>query len=197
MRAAVRLALLAGGLLCWAPGAAQAHLASTRFGDFYAGLLHPVTALEHLLPVLGLGLLAGLQEPRVARWILLAVPAGLLGGVVLAQLVPTLAAPIWVNRASFVIVGLLVASAWRLPTALLVALGAVFALTHGYENGTAVGEGAKLHLFAFGAASAGLVGVALAAAVTVSLSRRADWSRIAVRTAGSWIAAVGLMVVVA
>ena len=196
MSRAARLAPLAGGLLVLVPGAAQAHLASTRFGDFYAGMLHPATALEHLLPIFALGLLAGLQEPRVGRWILLAVPTGLLAGVLLAQLGPAPAAVAWVNRASFVVLGLLVAGGWRLPAALLVALAAAFAVTHGYENGTALGEGAKLHLFALGGASAGLITVALAAAAALSLQRRADWIRIAVRTAGSWIAAVGLIVVV-
>lgn len=196
MNRPARVASLAVGLLVSAPGAAQAHLASTRFGDFYAGMLHPATALEHLLPIFALGLLAGLQEPRVGRWILLAVPAGLLAGVLLAQLGPALAAVAWVNRASFVVLGLLVAGGWRLPATLLIALGAAFAVTHGYENGTAFGDSAKLHLFALGAASAGLIAVALAAATTLSLLRRADWIRIAVRTAGSWIAAVGLIVVV-
>ena len=30
---------------------AYAHLPSPRFGDYYGGVLHPLTALEHLLPI--------------------------------------------------------------------------------------------------------------------------------------------------
>ena len=60
---------------------ASAHAVGARFGDYYAGLLHPLTAFEHLLPILGICLLAGFQTPRVARWI-----PNMFGGI------PTLAA---------------------------------------------------------------------------------------------------------
>jgi hypothetical protein len=38
--------------------------------------------------------------------------------------------------------------------------------------------------------------VALVSAATIVMTRREDWLRIAVRAAGSWIAAIGLMVAV-
>ena len=40
------------------PQCAHAHLVSTRFGEYYAGLLHPVITLSHLIPWLALALVA-------------------------------------------------------------------------------------------------------------------------------------------
>lgn len=183
-----------GAAILLAPAAAHAHLVSTRFGDFYGGMLHPLTALEHALPMLALGLLAGLQEPRVARWLLLAAPAGLLVGLVLAAVLPPLPQVSLVNLGSFVLIGLLVALGARLSAAVLIAIAAVFGITHGYENGLLLDAGVNKSLFDLGVATAGLVAWALIAAATVSLVRQAGWARIAVRAAGSWVAAIGLMV---
>ena len=49
------------------PQWAHAHLVSTRFGEYYAGLLHPVITLSHLIPWLALALVAGLQNTASAR----------------------------------------------------------------------------------------------------------------------------------
>lgn len=193
-----RVRLLAASSAVWAglaPAPASAHLVSTRFGDFYGGLLHVLMTLEHVLPLLALGLLAGLQEPRSGRWILASAPLGLLCGLLLAAVQTGTAIPLdWMNKASFVILGLLVAAAWRLPPALLAGLGWLFGLTHGYGNGLAMTPETTVVPFVLGVVAGGVVLIALAAAAVVALTERADWVRIAVRAAGSWIAAIGLMV---
>jgi urease accessory protein len=166
-----------------------------RFGDFYGGLLHPLTALEHVLPFLALGLLAGQQGARAARWLLLTFPLGLLVGTAFAAVAP---AGYWLtplNDASFVVLGLLLAAAWRLPLALLIALGLLFGLSHGYENGSAMTAATVPYLFAPGVALSGFIVTALAGAATLALTARADWPRVAVRIAGSWIAAIGIMMI--
>jgi urease accessory protein len=185
-------ALLAG--LVWA-GPAYAHSLSNRFGDFYGGILHPLTALEHVLPFLALGLLAGQQGARAARWLLLVFPLGLLLGSAFAAVAP---AGFWLtplNHLSFVVLGLLLAAAWRIPLALLLALGALIGLSHGYENGRDITTGGALPLFVPGVALVGFVITALASAATLALTARADWPRVAVRIAGSWIAAIGIMMI--
>jgi urease accessory protein len=53
-------------------------------------MLHPATALEHALPILALGLLAGQQGARAARSVLLVVPLALLLGAALAPITPPL-----------------------------------------------------------------------------------------------------------
>jgi urease accessory protein len=185
-------ALLAG--LVWA-GPAYAHSLSNRVGDFYGGILHPLTALEHVLPFLALGLLAGQQGARAARWLLLVFPLGLLLGSAFAAVAP---AGFWLtplNHLSFVALGLLLAAAWRIPLALLLALGALIGLSHGYENGRDITTGGALPLFVPGVALVGFVITALASAATLALTARADWPRVAVRIAGSWIAAIGIMMI--
>ena len=64
-------------------------------------------------------------------------------------------------------------------------------LLHGWLNGTAM---AQAHLGVLGLAgivATLFVTVALAAALVVAI--RAPWGRVAVRVAGSWIVAVGLL----
>jgi urease accessory protein len=185
-------ALLAG--LVWA-SPAHAHSLSNRVGDFYGGILHPLTALEHVLPFLALGLLAGQQGARAARWMLLVFPLGLLLGTAFAAVDP---ADYWVtplNHLSFVVLGLLLAAAWRIPLGLLLALGALIGLSHGYENGRDLTTGPGILLFVPGVALVGFIITALASAATLALTARADWPRVAVRIAGSWIAAIGIMMI--
>lgn len=81
-----------GGFLCLAalamvlgrPEPALAHLVSADVGDFYAGLLHPLTSWEHLLPLAGLAFLgaqSGRGGGRLAVGLLpLALAVGVCGG---------------------------------------------------------------------------------------------------------------------
>jgi hypothetical protein len=70
-------------------------------------------------------------------------------------------------------------------------LALVLGLLHGYLNGSAMSEAKLGGLGLVGIVAALFVVVALAAGMVVAL--RAPWARIAVRVAGSWIAAVGLL----
>lgn len=173
------------------PTPALAHSVGERFGDFYGGILHPLTALEHLLAFIAIGLLAGQQKPKTARWMLLAFPLGLLLGCLGAFWSEPVPAVPLVNRCSFVVVGALVAVARPVPRPLLIAIGVLFGITHGYENGVGMTSGLAWHLYSLGIVLSGIALVALAAAVAVSL--RVAWQRIAIRVVGSWIAAIGIL----
>lgn len=191
-----RVACGAGALLVVLASASpgSAHTVSNRFGDFYGGMLHPLTALEHALPVLALGLLAGQQGERAARWLVLVFPLALLIGAGLGAVTPSFPSMSLLNAASFVALGLLVAAGLRLPLPVLIALGAVFGLSHGYENGRAMVPGTAVHLFILGVATAGGLVMALVSAATIDLAERA-WARVGVRILGSWIAAIGIMII--
>lgn len=115
-------------------GTASAHAVGARFGDYYSGLLHLLTALEHLLPILGICLLAGCQPPRVARWILLALPAGLLAGTILHFAVGDQPWTPVFNLAAFSLLGIAVACAARVPLPALAAIASVLGVTIGLEN---------------------------------------------------------------
>jgi len=189
MRAAVRLLPLA--LLAGVPGSAQAHLVNSGLGPFYNGMLHLLLSPGDLLAVLAVGLLAGQSGKASARWVTIALPLAW-GGVALAGLaLGTAAGPGSVQVALLILLGVLVAAGVQLSPSVMASLGALTGLVHGLENaGAFVASDSGLVAVA-GAAAAVLVLTLLIAALAVSL--RAAWTRIALRVGGSWIAAIGML----
>ncbi len=188
-RAGVALGLTFGADAAWA------HVASAQAGAFYAGLLHPLTAPEHVLPMLALGLLAGQRGLHEGQGVLLAFILALTIG---AGLAPSGVTPRWIsplNVGSLVVIGGLVAASWRLPIGLLYALALGFGATHGHANGAALPSGLSPAIFALGLATAASLTTGYGLVVTDALSRlKPAWPRVAVRVAGSWVAAVGILV---
>ena len=174
----------------WSAESLQAHAISTDLGDFYGGLLHPATAPEHLLPMVALGLLAGQHSPEVGRRGLLLFLIGLAFGLGSSLIDPDWVVPARLNELSILVAGGLVAAAWRLP-ALLPLLVLVFGWSHGYGNGTALVDGISQGLFLGGVMVSGLILFSLPTGIVIPL--KAEWSRVAVRVVGSWIAATGLL----
>jgi urease accessory protein len=163
-------------------------------GDFYAGFLHPLTALEHVLPFLALGVLCGQQGQRAQAALPLFWIALMLGATA-ALWLPGLAAVDLTNILSALILGVLIAAAFPLPVPVYLALALVFGLSHGYANGTAITPLVKPYLFIPGVGLAGLVVTGYGVIMTdYVLRRKVGWMTIAVRVAGSWIAAIGLLV---
>lgn len=173
------------------PAAAQAHLVSTGLGPFYDGLSHFALTPEDLLPALALALLVGLNGARAGRSTLFVLPAAWLAGGLAGLAWPTVASIPALTVVSFLVLGAMVAADLRLKFALCIGLAVLLGLLNGYLNGSAM-AGAKLGLAGLcGIVSALFVAVALAAALVVAL--HAPWARIAVRVAGSWVAAAGLL----
>lgn len=184
------LGTLAGAAVWAAP--AEAHLVSTRFGEFYNGMLHPLITLAHLLPWLALALLAALQPARLGRWALFFFPMAVLIGCLLAPvfgLAPTALTTLAVF--SFLVLGLAVASAWSVDRTTFIALILFFGLIHGLGNADLTLRGAAAWLFAGGVALAAYLVVALGTALGHRLAQHAGWGQVAVRAVGSWIAAIG------
>ena len=185
--------LLAGGLgLALCPTAAEAHLPATGLGPVYDGLWHFVRTPEDLVPVLALALLAGLRGAAHGRRALFALPAAWLAGGVLGLAVHGSVSPV-LTAISFVLLGGLVAADARLPLGAMTGLAALLGLGHGYLNGTAMVQPGAGALSLLGMVAAVFTLVALAASLVVPL--RPTWSRVAVRVGGSWIAAIGLLLV--
>lgn len=183
--------------LALSANAAHAHVASAQAGAFYAGLLHPLTAPEHVLPMLALGLLAGQHGLNKGQGVLLAFPLALALGAFMAWLYPNLE---WMpllnlaNLASAALFGGLAAAALRLPTTLLSTLAALFGLTHGYVNGAAITPNLSPAVFILGLVTAALLALGYSLGGTAYLLRlKPAWIPIAVRVAGSWITAIGIL----
>jgi urease accessory protein len=161
-------------------------------GDFYAGMLHPVTAVDAVLPILALSLLAGQQKRENSIRVLVAFPASLLVGALLALFRSSPAALGWVQLAFAAVLGGLVALSRPLPKYLLMALGIALGIAVGWSNaGELTGDISRFR-FVSGLIVVGILlityGVGLVRRLTV------PWSQIAVRVVGSWIAAIGILV---
>lgn len=181
------VALFLGTLL--RPWVAEAHLVTTGMGPVYDGIGHLLLTPEDLVPVVALALLAGLRGATHGRRALFLLPVAWLVGGFLGLLAK--ASPAFpVSSLSFLILGALVAADVRLPAYAFAVLAIVLGLVHGALNGAALQGGAG-SLGMLGITAALFVLVALASAFVISLER--PWSRVAVRVAGSWVAALGLL----
>jgi hydrogenase/urease accessory protein HupE len=170
---------------------AQAHLVTTGLGPFYDGISHLLLSPDELLGVLGLALLAGLGGAQFGRLVLWTLPAAwLLSGLLGLQQPATVSLPV-VSSLALIVIGALVALDQRGRPALVVGLAGMFGVLQGYFNGTVAAQSKLGVTGLLGISTTVFVLVALLAALTVSL--RPAWTRIAVRVAGSWITAIGLL----
>ena len=159
---------------------------------FVAGLLHPLTALEHVLPLIALGMLAGQRGLRAGEALLVAFPVAFASGTLAGSAITALPELASVNAFTGLVVGCLVALALALPRTLLYVLVGTIGAIHGLSNGAA-GE-QVVPAFIAGATLASTLVFAYAFALTDrALRRTTQWIPVAVRTLGSWIAAFGIL----
>jgi len=182
--------LVVAALGLW-PTQASAHLVSTGLGPFYDGISHFFLSLDDILPVLAMAILGGLQGKRGGRQVLFALPAAWLAGGLAGYVAggPELARGI--TAVSALMLGALVAADRQLAPAVVLALACALGLLHGWMNGASVAAAKSGSLALPGIAASVFVTVALVAAMVIGM--RVPWLRIATRVAGSWIAAVGLL----
>ena len=131
----VRKLSFASAILMLAPSTnAIAHAEAGLHADFFHGLAHPFAGLDHVLVMLGVGLLAWIMGK--ARWQLpLAFVLIMAGGACAASFLSLFP---WVESAiaaSVIGVGILIMRGKTLSFALALPLIAIFALTHGYSHG--------------------------------------------------------------
>ncbi|MFS8035455.1 HupE/UreJ family protein [Xanthobacter sp. AM11] len=178
-----------------APTLAQAHLVDTRLGDFYSGALHPLTDFEQVLPWIALAVLAAFQGPERGRWVIVAFPLALLAGGVASQVLPPLPFSSAVGLFFVALMGLAVAVQASVPQPLLILAAVCIGLLHGYQNGEAMVASTDRLLFLSGVTVVGYAFVTLGTGGAIAFLRGAGgWRPIALRAAGSWVSAVGIMV---
>ncbi len=173
------------------PNSAQAHLVTTGMGPVYDGIGHLLLTPEDLVPAVAVALFAGLRGTAPGRIALFFLPAAWLAGG-LAGLTTTGVTTFPIPALSFIVLGVLIAADLRLPTGAFSALAVLVGLTHGFLNGIALKAGPG-GLGLVGIMAALFVLVALAAASVLSL--KPPWTRIAVRVAGSWVTAMGILMI--
>jgi len=177
--------------LAMVPAPAKAHLNSTGMGPVYDGLLHFFMSAEDLIPALALALLAGLRGAAYGRRAAFTLPAAWLLSSFFGLTAAARAGSPVLSSFWFLLLGGLVITDAKLSLRAMTALTALLGLVHGYLNGSGMGLSAFAVVALLGLCSGVFVLIVLAAAFVVQL--RAQWARIAVRVAGSWIAASGLL----
>jgi hydrogenase/urease accessory protein HupE len=188
-----KLLLAATGCVLLCP-AAQAHLVTTGLGPVYDGVGHFFLSPEDVLIAVALALFAGLRGPQAGRAVMIALPlgwllgagAGLYSGLALAEGQVA-------SAVSLLLAGILIAADAALPGIRVSIVALILAAVHGLYNGMAMREvGSSVALLELaGIAVALFVLASLFAALVMALRR--PTARIVVRVAGSWTAAIGLL----
>jgi urease accessory protein len=165
----------------------------------FAGLLHPVLGIDHLLAMVTVGLLSAQLGGR-AIW---TVPAAFVSVMALGGLLGIAGMPLpfveYAIAASVVTLGIALAANRQLPMVAAMALVGLFALFHGHAHGAELpiysgsAVGVLAYVFGFLVATAGLhlVG-ALTGQIAVSNPRGAS----VLRFSGALIAIVGVFLVI-
>jgi len=177
------------------PLSAAAHTGVGLTTGFGAGFNHPMLGTDHLLAMVAVGLLA-VQMGAKAIWVLPGAFVSLMvvgGGLAIAGVhIPYVEAGI---LASVLVLGLLVAAAFRLPMAVSAIIVGVFALFHGHAHGAEMplASGAVSYSLGFALATALLHLAGITGAMTLQKANMGT----AVRIAGGAIACSGIYLAVA
>lgn len=177
------------------PTIAMAHPGHNLSPGFMAGALHPWSGVDHVLAMLAIGLWAAQQGGRM-RW---AVPLSfvllMLAGDAMGVAGLQFGAVEQGIAASVCVLGLLLATATRLPLMASVTVAGGFALFHGYAHGieAPLQTNAWSYMSGFALSTLALLGLGFALA-TILLKRH---QTTALRWTGAAIAASGFALLLA
>ncbi len=168
------------------PGRAFAHAGHEEASSLAAGLLHPVTGLDHLLAMVAVGLIAALSGGRMLWALPLAFVGAMLAGAGAGLMGWTLPGVEPMIAASVVVLGGAAALSAASAGPLLLAGAASFGFLHGFAHGLEAPHGGSVfgYLLGFTLATAALHGLG------VLIGRQAP--ALAARAAGGAIALAGI-----
>ncbi len=157
---------------------------------FLAGLLHPVSGLDHVLAMVAVGLW-GAQLGAPAIWLLpVTFPIVMaLGGFLGLLGVPLPGVEVGI-AASAILLGAAVMTERRLPLYAAAALVGLFAVFHGHAHGTELPAGQSALLYSLGFVVA--TGCLHAIGIAIGASHRWPAGRIALRIAGGGVGLAGV-----
>jgi len=182
--------LFASAICLLLPREAAAHLPTIGLGPVYDGVLHLFLSPEDLIPVIALALLSGQRGAPFGRRSLWLLPLAWFAGGMLGMFTGS-GRGAALTFVSFLLLGGLVAAKARISLAVLTVAAMLLGCFHGYLNGAGINRYDDGTYALLGLSLAVFVVVALFASLVVPL--REQWAQVAVRVAGSWIAASGLL----
>ena len=177
------LLLAAWPLLGWA------HTDSGRADGLLAGLLHPVSGLDHVLAMVAVGLW-GAQLGAPAIWLLpLTFPLVMaFGGMLGLMGVPLPGAEVGIALSALVL-GLAIVIAWRPALWAAAAMVGFFAIFHGHAHGTELPAGASGLAYSLGFVAA--TGALHACGIGIGVVQRWSAGQFVLRATGAGVAAAG------
>ncbi len=160
---------------------------------FSAGVLHPLTGVDHIIAMIAVGLWAAQMGGRAT----LLLPAAFVGFMSLGALagrvgmhLPYIEAGV---AASVLVLGLMIAASLRLPTGVAATCIGLFAICHGHAHGTEFASGGSWPGYAVGFI---LMTIVLHSVGIGAYTMTRLWaSEIPVKLAGGLIAAAGIVLV--
>jgi len=184
--------IMVGLCLLSLASAARAHTEGIAAGGFFAGVMHPVSGLDHVLAMVAVGIW-GAALGRPLLWALpVAFPLLMVGGGVLGIAGVPLPFVEHGIAASVVVLGLAILAAWRAPVPVALVVVGFFGVLHGYAHGLELPESAAPAEYAAGfVISTGLLhltGIALGALHLLPKGREV------LRAGGAAIAAAGVWI---
>ncbi|EEQ95494.1 HupE/UreJ family protein [Brucella intermedia] len=188
-----RTFLLAAALFSVMASPAFAHLNPAEHGSFAAGFTHPLSGADHILAMVAVGLWASMLGGRA----LIAVPLSFVGVMLLGFVAALSGVPIPyvepVILASVIVLGLLVAVAFRASTPAAALIVGFFAFFHGYAHGGEIGGAAFLSYGAgFALATALLHAAGIGVGLAAGRALQGSGGQMAMRVAGGFAALSGL-----
>lgn len=173
-------------------GVANAHLVSTELGPFYDGAAHPLVSPQDLLTILGLAILAAFGGAPSGRRLVVSLTLSWAMGLGIGfALVDSQVDMRFVSPAVVFLLGLAGVFKWQIPWGFLVGATSLLGLARGVMNGTAARNADGLWLSVIGITLGVFVLVTLLTGGSTWLARRP--AAVVLRVAGSWIAAIGLL----
>ncbi len=188
-----RTSLLIAVLLSLMASPAFAHLNPAEHGSFAAGFTHPLSGADHILAMVAVGLWASMLGGRALVIVPLSFVGVMLLGFVAALGGVSLPFVEPVILASVIVLGLLVAMAFRASPLTAALIVGFFAFFHGYAHGGEIGSAAFL---SYGAGFALATALLHAAGIGVGLAAgrmlQGRTGQVVMRIAGGFAALSGL-----
>jgi urease accessory protein len=188
MRSTVSVAVAIASML---PGLAAAHVGhGDAGGGLLAGILHPISGLDHVVAMVAVGIWAA-QRGAPAIWVLpITFPVVMALGAVLGALgAPSAGTEVGIAL-SAITLGLTVALSVRPPLPVAVLLVAVFAIFHGYAHGAELPESGNAISYFVGFVLA--TGMLHALGIVLGIAKRRAAGATALRMSGVAIALCGV-----
>ena len=154
------------------PVNAFAHLVNAEVGVFYAGMLHPLTSIEHLFPTLALALIASQAGKQAGRILIFLFPVTLIIGLLIGNRFTTFEMAHPANLMTLVLLGGLLIIAQRINLATIVTATLVTGLILGYRSGIDMSEANADLKFIPGVALTGFIAIVLISAWVPKASSR-------------------------